>query len=579
MIPVCSLDPASLALWFEPSLLIRPDDEESPALQRALQEAAFGDPKAAARSLATVTRSPVRAAAFVSCIWHEHRHFLDLVLTNYGAFRVRQFFKLYINMAPVLHHAAKNESRVFFPLDAYLDPVRRAVHGLSDPPDDIRRLATSVKDAAEMVQFERMLVTRPSGDRFEVGGEAQLEALAYSFQMQAIDTMFGGDVSGAVQQHFVERYNGTHLSTWPLQLLMEAQIVEADRLGDAIFGVPPQVLTPILIGALAVRRGGQEQTYDMALGTGSGYANARLHGLMRGLAGRRFTGKTSSAEVWEAVNQVAKELWGRTVIEEMQHDYALEEQQLVAHVVDSKSVFEPVRDAIRDYHELRGKLLAILRNGPELLIDPITYAAEMLELVHPMPVMVSSAGKLPFEPPQGWSRLLGYQDESIEALWSWALTPKRWPLEPGIALEKRQAWIAITELYAPIAKLMMHGRTHRTVLGPELLQAEQRMRAMGWEITIEPTFATPAPLFVAADWLYELTDRTVATCDYCLEQVERAKATTASPWVIRQSAPIANLVIAARGGGTPGKRELIRDWSVWNLCPRCVDVFRTHAEA
>jgi hypothetical protein len=48
MIPVCSLDPASLALWFEPSLLIRPDHEESPVLQRALQEAAFGDPKVAA---------------------------------------------------------------------------------------------------------------------------------------------------------------------------------------------------------------------------------------------------------------------------------------------------------------------------------------------------------------------------------------------------------------------------------------------------------------------------------------------------------------------------------------------------
>jgi hypothetical protein len=58
-----------------------------------------------------------RCAHFASSVWHEKRHFLDFLLTNYGAFRIRQFFEIYRNL-PVLFNQTGDSKRILLPLDS-----------------------------------------------------------------------------------------------------------------------------------------------------------------------------------------------------------------------------------------------------------------------------------------------------------------------------------------------------------------------------------------------------------------------------------------------------------------------------
>src|SRR6266404_4937335 len=109
MIPIIQFDPSSLSLWYDAHLIgmCRGGDQLGVALEYAIRG---NDP--ALKDLVDCIDDPwvqTRSANIASAVWHEKRHFLDFVLTNYGALRIRHMFEVYRNAGAVL--GAHNETR------------------------------------------------------------------------------------------------------------------------------------------------------------------------------------------------------------------------------------------------------------------------------------------------------------------------------------------------------------------------------------------------------------------------------------------------------------------------------------
>src|SRR4051812_23749781 len=122
MIPVAQLDPATLTLWYSPEVIGHAPEPEM--LGEAVWLAMKGEPDAVRQHLGEVTdpHRKARGVHLASSVWHEQRHMLDLLVTNYGAFRVRQFISLYTNVLQLLGEVQRTGQVLFCPITAYTDP-------------------------------------------------------------------------------------------------------------------------------------------------------------------------------------------------------------------------------------------------------------------------------------------------------------------------------------------------------------------------------------------------------------------------------------------------------------------------
>jgi hypothetical protein len=62
-----------------------------------------------------------------SSLWHEKRHFLDLVLTNYGAALFRQAAEIQFDLFGALREQRATSRDLLIPVGFYLDEVRLAI--------------------------------------------------------------------------------------------------------------------------------------------------------------------------------------------------------------------------------------------------------------------------------------------------------------------------------------------------------------------------------------------------------------------------------------------------------------------
>jgi hypothetical protein len=102
MIPIIQFDPSSLTLWYDTHLIARM--RGSTEIGRALDLALRGADGELVEHIRSIDDSWVstRAGTIAAACWHEKRHFVDFILTNYGALRMRQFFTVYLNLPEVL---------------------------------------------------------------------------------------------------------------------------------------------------------------------------------------------------------------------------------------------------------------------------------------------------------------------------------------------------------------------------------------------------------------------------------------------------------------------------------------------
>ncbi|HEV2803595.1 MAG TPA: hypothetical protein VGW57_01570 [Chthoniobacterales bacterium] len=573
MIPVVQLDPATLCLWYDPELVSRVKGGE--AVARAVHAAQFGDLTEVIDFISTIgdERSAIRAVNLVSSVWHEHRHFLDLILTNYGAFRLRLYTSIYGNIDPILAEIAHGDKTLVCPLDVYADPVRRRVLGVTLPSANIQLIAENLRSRKEWLREDNAPMQTPFG-MAAAGGEAQLEALAFFCQLAGVQEVFGPEISEAVQKDLPEiqrrnlRYRWAEIAAQTFGLLPTVS-----RSGKVFRDFT--VLSPLLVASLMCRKYGQKQSVS---GT-SGFPFARFATLCSELGKRPLNfGELSLSEAWEIINATAKQLWDRTVLEEAEEDFA-KEREWVARF-NEQVVGEDVANTVRDVHTLRSKLLEILHADPGAIIDPKQFVKDLLFRLRPIPIIASKSGQLG-SPEGGWERVLGYRDpEGKEngSQWWWAAAPEKWnPDEEVFALRERRSWLTVASDYAPLAKLILNGRAHRTMLGPEILSIEMRMKHSGINIRFDPVFAFPEePNDIES--FFELTGQDAAVCDFCRDTVPRSEGYLVSPWIFRYSERNADLCVRAFGGGQQGQLKYWRDWSPWVFCRNCQAQFISQSE-
>ena len=108
-----------------------------------------------------------RSATVASAVWHEKRHFLDFILTNYGAFRIRQFLLLYYHL-PIVRKFASDSKSLLLPLESYLDETFCEINEVPQPTSDIMKIAKDIATRKEMLLDDRRILDSRFGSH-EVG--------------------------------------------------------------------------------------------------------------------------------------------------------------------------------------------------------------------------------------------------------------------------------------------------------------------------------------------------------------------------------------------------------------------------
>jgi hypothetical protein len=464
-----------------------------------------------------------------------------------------------------LNYSQRADGKLACPLDIYDDAFRRKVMGVSA----VKSCMAVGKESARRkgwLQEDRRLLPTFAG-RIECGGEAQLEALAYYTQYSAVQHLFDNDISLKVQQE-VTKDNPKGLKyKWAQIIANTFDLVPTRAEGADVGTVDISFLVPILYGSLMCRAWKQEQVRNNSGGTHQPLE--RLAGLLTALKGKfKNLGEISIEDAWETVNTTTKQMWGRTVIEELEEDYKhegawIDEMQKAVYVDDC------VKNVLADFHDLRGTLMELLKDAPITILDPRLTGISSVFL--PMPVLANSAGGIG-DPPNGWEQVFGYHEpEQPDVKWFWAVIPEQWPPADvqAFTIRDSHSWAQVLSHYTPLAKLMMNGRRHRTMLGPELVFAEQSLKAQrDLDLAIDPLFQYPEEVDDINGY-YTLADKTEAVCDMCNASLKKPHGHYVSPWLFRYSLKNAQLAINVYGGGPGGELVYRKDWSPWILCDVC----------
>jgi hypothetical protein len=568
MIWVAALDPASLTLWYDTSAISGGPGGEQVA--GAIHYSVFGDLDKLKTLIADETDEAVRSRSiyFASTIWHEQRHFIDLLLTNYGAYRFRQFLSLYLNLPFIFKELERSGAELVFPIDVYACDVRSRSLRIKPVSESLRQIALDIYNREEWLSFDR----KKMNPGCEVGGHAQLEALAALFQVACVQRHFGAAALADVSRRISADDPGNLRYRWHLFIdgFLGLEPTHSDE-GSSRW-LDASVIPALMIASLAMRAWGQKVYGDPFKRPCS--PSGRLLGFLEYFRENRGWKGISVLDAWHHINEIAENLYGRTVLEELSIDYRHEEE-LLASVQSNEDVLEAVKNAFKQYHALRGFLIEILRQHPAWLLDGNSYAELFLPRTCPIPVNVVPGG-CTGEPMHGWKRAFGYKDpdsEDAESAWWWMVVPQQLPVKEGlVAFQDMNPWIELLNHYGPLAKLMMKGRSHRTVLGPELFLVESQLGAAGYKFRFEPDFHLPRHRIIPAVSLYDIMGTNDRICDTCRTKIQKPQGHIVSPWAFRSDSTLAKLAIEGFGGGKEGMRKFVRDWSVWVICDNCREV-------
>jgi hypothetical protein len=578
MIPVLQFDPASMSLWYDTHLISR--CRGSTELGLAIEYAITGDDAALIDLVSCIDDEWVqtRTANVASSVWHEKRHFLDFLLTNYGALRIRHFFEMYGNLSPVVSNSVKN-GRLLIPLDSNLDPVTREMMSIGDVDPVVISAAEAVARRKQILAMDRRPLETSVG-LIETGGEAIMETIAYHVQVSKLQRVFGHDVSARVQ---MDNPGGKAVDAkyrWAYDVLQRLGLLKAMPGGDddvVIWQEGP--LLPFCYAALAMRAWGQTQTRD---DISSSYLPAeRFYSLTKALQREWPDYRDLSWDgAWDVVNRVSRKVFGRSVVEETLADFDLEEQMIERyHQVYND---EPFIKAYLDYHELRRRALSLLQSQPDLILDPASWADDLVNRTSPAIVVATPGGEVGL-PPKGYQRLLGYRHPDLnladtpEGQWWWAAMNLEWPAEESsgnsLYLRDLGTWAHMAELYAPLAKLLYSGHNVRAMVGPELVGARMIFQQRsGIELVLDPSFAFPQADHTV-DWWYNITGVNELRCQVSNQTMQKPDGYMIDPWELRLRVGLADAMLGTTTEKLRTQFMLWRDWSPWLVSGRFKEFF------
>lgn len=579
MIPILQFDPSTLSILYDTQLLA--SSRSSREVGLALHYALDGNEdwlKCLVRQQSDEW-TQTRCATVASAVWHEKRHFLDFILTNYGALRLRMFFNTYINARVFLQKAQQN-GPLLMPLDRNLDQYRCEMMGVEIKDPEIHKLAKSIEATKKMLLDDR----RPFQSRFglmEVGGESILECIAYHVQLGKTHRVFGQDILRRVQRDNPSHELVSQKYQWAYAALLQAGLLEASKMGDQpLMMVRDEPIIPILYGALAGRYHGQEQTRSEA--TSSYLPAERFYSLMIELRdeAEEFA-QLSVLAAWERVNEACSAVFGRTVIEEIDADFDHEARLIDRYRQSDMDDF--VLEAYQDFHELRGKLIAILKDDPAIILDQGQWSDKFVNRTQPFVVAAAPSG-IVGTPPDGFTRLSGYAhpdtnyDDVPDAQWWWTAMRDESALDaesPLLRLSNQQTWSHIASDFAPIAKLILDGNRMRSMVGPEIFSTKIRMeRQTEVSLIVDPLSRYPVENMDIEQW-YHLSGRERFRCQVTHRVVSAPQGRMLGPWEVRMRPAFLDALVDILKGDMRERMRLAiwRDWSPWLVCDEVAAIF------
>jgi hypothetical protein len=556
MINILSLDPSTLSVWYEPRWLRNHPNAEY--IMPSIEAALLGHP------LPDVPPGDmlIDTAYFTSSVWHENRHYIDLLLTNYGSSRLWQFFSIYLNSAALMDRIHRSGGRIGFPLDIYQDTFRLALLGLA-PDADIERLAADITKRAAYFNFDE--TSLPGG--VAVGGQAQFEALAYYFQGQAISHTYGSDCMDNIHHKVNRSKESKFRYLWPAFLANHLKLpAKLKNSAQQIVEFDFVALPSILLATLASRT----KWHDAYTSLPSG----------RLLSFLQYSEKHPDAlvcqnwaQAWQRVNEICVELFGCTVSEELSADHKSRVKHFEKH--QQGGTFDDVINCMKQILDIRERLLQLLDQNPEVLLDPEASTLGTLRHTHPLPIVYEPGGV--DEPPPGFRQIFGFSEGTNR--WTWGLVPSPdvWPPSDAVlAMPQLNPWAHMIDTFAPLAKLALRGLRHRTAVGPELNLVLSTLKyGCGVDPIIETPFDEPPDAVLSVPALAQAIGHpglVLNSCEICKRNGEFVDGKMITAWN--------RVARAARYGFFDGSSirvhpDLVfaiqRDWSPIFACNECYD--------
>jgi hypothetical protein len=569
MIPFFQLDPATLTLWINLDLLS--EQPNRAGIATVVDATRANDDAALLESVEALPNAEKpRAIAIASSLWHEKRHFLDLILTNYGAFRFRQFFEIAANL-PVIYRVVTEDQkrRLGVPLDLYTDPVRCQRLGIDTNPE-LARIGAAVRSRKQIIAGDRSAVPSRYG-RLEVGGEAQLEALAYLHQSAKAQKLFGTQLASAALDSVPDADAHHAKYRWIWDVAVASNVVFFDQAAENLLLFDDALMVCVVYAALACRVWKQPQTRSEA--SSSYLPGERFASLLIALREQRLGPPQILPfdESWTLINQTCTRLFGRSVIEETEADWSIAQQTYESL---RGKILPALSDVVMELQAVRKRLIDQLKNDPQSVLRAADFQDRLLNRIRPRVVLCSPKGRIDLA--EGFEQVFGYDHSRAQpslssrvSRWTWAATEALGPMphDSGAIVLREPAWMTFASELAPITKLVTDGRRHRSMLGPEIVHAEARLRTMAnAEIIVDPLFGAPHESLDFPSFLF-LLGSDEATCDLSSKKVTALSGVMFSKWLLLNNPELAELVIQFWAAGYPNdsaaRLTFWKDWSPW----------------
>jgi hypothetical protein len=473
-----------------------------------------------------------------SAIWHEKRHFLDYVLTNHGQFELRLYSQIYGNLSKILNLCESKRLPLVVPIAVLTETIRRKALKVDGYDFEwIGDLATSIYSRRELLEFGSTPIDSggPTGQKYSIGGKAQLEALGFYCQAAAIQSVFGADALFSWQERlgmgdWRARYR------WPERFLWSYGI---DVRSDSI-GINLTLIAGLLLASLTTRGWNQDST---ARGEMDKYPAGRLLMLCERLRGSETN---DLGEIWAVLNRVSKEIFGRSIFEELDQDYE-REKEFIENTV--KEFDPPAAVAIKDVHRLRGEMINLLKSYPQDFYDPVCWSKRLLPRLHVGCTRLYPAGLR----------------TANDTTWAWRYRETdRFASANGLGLKETEAWRKVEEGAATFAKFFVNGRVDRALIPGALAKTETQLTdRYGIKIQVDPSFAYPPRS--GTQGFFRLVRVDKWPCEICNKNIVRNPTGCVIPsFTVRRHPP---------PGSDPQDARFKDDWRPWLACEECAQSY------
>ena len=531
---VAILDSHSLTLEVN-GMLTAPTGEDGELLAAVITEAVRGSQQRTKGLIARASSDWLRRrfTEIALTIWHEKRHFVDLLITNYGNLVFNEHYFWTHNALATIQHLGSSGSRVMLPLDIHADSVAASISSVGLVPESFLPVFATGEKYRRYSNYERAKINLDDQTDIDMGAINQLEQLAAIQDCANRELLFPDDGLEVLPQK-ASSY------TWLIHLLAKlrqpaSMVLRVDEVGDV--GIMQVRNAPILlVASLMCRRKSVApdlmQDYEMAYSPRN-----RLAALLPEWIEGDWGNNPSFPEVWRSANEACSRLFGLSIIEEADRD--IEHQSHVLAQAAEANVDD--LEVLQDHLALRQRFLRLLQESPESLLSPARYAETTQDHVEPLVVVTYANGRVTNDKNLSGLTPLHTADVPVAGadgqlmklnmFWT-AISSSRDDGQSRLSFGGGAHWHA-HRLKRTFSEASRHGRTNARICGAEYGSVEAWLKRQGLDVEIDSEFASPCLDLIPAGPALSVLGRPDPVCDNCGSEFTPECGSVVSPWLSR----------------------------------------------